>query len=106
MLDFTKITFTEIDKEEPLQAFYGYDLTQSEIDKFLKEYTTCEEVPEGVSIQNVELCLTIYSQYEFKLEACCTDADNEQYWVAISEQFTNANEFIRLIPNYETIKRN
>ena len=104
MLDFTKITFNEIDNEKPVQVFYGYDLTQSGIDKFLEEYATCEEVPEGVSIQNVELCLTIYSQHEFKLEACCTDADNEQYWVVISKQSTNADEFIRLIPNYETIK--
>ena len=106
MLDFTKIAFNEVDNENPLQVFYGYDLTQSEIDKFLEEYATCEEVPEGVSIQNIELCLTIYSQHDFKLEACCTSADNEQYWVEINKQFTNADEFIQLIPDYGKIRIN
>ena len=74
MLDFTKITFNELDDtDKPLQVFYNYDLKESEIDIFLEEYATVEEVPEGVSIKKVELCLTIYAQHDFKLEACCTD---------------------------------
>lgn len=63
MLDYTKITFNELDDtDKPLQAFYNYDLKESEIDDFLEEYATVEEVPEGVSVQKVELCLTIYAQ--------------------------------------------
>lgn len=105
MLDYTKITFNELDDtDKPLQAFYNYDLKESEIENFLEEYTTIEEVPEGVSVQKVELCLTIYTQQDFKLEACCTDINNEQYWVEINKQFTNADEFIQMIPNYEKIK--
>jgi hypothetical protein len=105
MLDYTKITFNELDNtDKPLQAFYNYDLKESEIDSFLEEYATVEEVPEGVSIQKVELCLTIYAQYDFKLEACCTDTNNEQYWVEINKQFTNADEFIQMIPYYGKIK--
>lgn len=105
MLDYTKITFNELDDtDKPLQAFYNYDLKESEIDIFLEEYATVEEVPEGVSIQKVELCLTIYAQHDFKLEACCTDTNNEQYWVEINKQFTNADEFIQMIPDYEKIK--
>lgn len=71
---------------------------------FLEEYATVEEVPEGVSIQKVELCLTIYAQHDFKLEACCIDTINEHYWVEINKQFTNADEFIQMIPNYGKIK--
>lgn len=105
MLDYTKITFNELDDtDKPLQAFYNYDLKESEIDSFLEEYATVEEVPEGVSIQKVELCLTIYAQHDFKLEACCTDTNNEQYWVEINKQFTNADEFIQMIPDYGKIK--
>ena len=105
MLDYTKITFNELDDtDKPLQAFYNYDLKESEIDDFLEEYATIEEVPEGVSIQKVELCLTIYTQHDFKLEACCTDTNNEQYWVELNKQFTNADEFIQMIPDYGKIK--
>ena len=105
MLDYTKITFNELDDtDKPLQAFYNYDLKESEIDDFLEEYATIEEVPEGVSVQKVELCLTIYIHHDFKLEACCTDTNNEQYWIEINKQFTNADEFIQMIPDYGKIK--
>lgn len=105
MLDYTKITFNELDETgKPLQAFYNYDLKESEIDNFLEEYATVDEVPEGISIQNIELCLTIYADRDFKLEACCTDTENNQYWVTLHDQFTNADEFIRLIPDYGKIK--
>ena len=105
MLDYTKITFNELDDtDKPLQAFYNYDLIESEIDDFLEEYATVEEVPEGVSIQKVELCLSIYTRQDFKLEACCTDTNNEQYWVELNKQFINADEFVDLIPDYEKIR--
>ena len=35
MLDYTKITFNELDNtDKPLHAFYNYDLKESEIDSF------------------------------------------------------------------------
>lgn len=104
MLDFTKISFNELDTDKPLQAFYNYDLEESKIDSFLEEYAIFEEIPKDVSIQKLELCLTIYAQHDFKLEACCTDTNNEQHWVELNKQFTNADEFICLIPNYGNIK--
>lgn len=105
MLDFTKIGFNELDDtDKPLQAFYSYNLKESEINDFLEEYATVEEVPEDVSIQKVELCLTIYTRHDFKLEACCTDTENNQYWAELNPQFTNADKFISLIPDYEKIK--
>lgn len=104
MLDFTRIGFNELDTDEPLQAFYNYDLKESEIDDFLEECAIFEEIPKGVHIQKIELCLTIYAQHDLKLEACCTDTNNEQYWIEINKQFTNADEFISLIPNYGNIK--
>ena len=88
MLDFTRISFNELDINKPLQAFYNYDLKESEIYNLLEEYATAEEVPKGVSIQKLELCLT----------------NNEQHWVELNKQFTNADEFICLIPNYRSIK--
>ena len=89
MLERTKITFNELDDtDKPLHAFFNYDLKENEIDDFLEAYATVEEVPEGVSIQKVELCLTIYARHDFKLEACCTDTDNNQYWVELKSQFT------------------
>lgn len=104
MLDFTKIVFNEIDNEKPLQIFYEYNLSQSEIGNFLEEYTTVDEVPEGISVKNIELCMTVYSSHDFKLEAFCTGTNNEQYWVELDKQFTNADEFIQLIPDYGKLK--
>ena len=100
MLDFTKMAFNEINETDiPLQIFYGYDLNKQEIKNFFDTYATVEEVPEGVSIQKIELLLSIYAKHDFKLEACCTDSDNNQYWVEINLQFANADEFIRLLPD-------
>lgn len=80
MLDFTKIKFNEIDNVSmPSQIFYEYNLSQNEIDKFLEEYATCEEISKDVSIRKIELCLIIYSRHDFKLEAYCTNVNNEQY---------------------------
>ena len=105
MLDYTKVTFNELDDtDKPLQVFYNYDLEQSEIDDLLREYATVEEIPEGVSVQKVELCLTIYARHDFKLEACCTDTDNNQYWIELDTQFTDADKLISLIPDYWKIK--
>ena len=105
MLDYTNITFIEFDDtDKPLQVFYNYDLEQSEIDDLLREYATVEEIPEGVSVQKVELCLTIYARHDFKLEACCADTDNNQYWIEIYTQFTDADKLISLIPDYGKIK--
>lgn len=100
MLDFTKITFNEIDGTYvPLQIFYGYDLNKQEIKNFLDIYATAEEVPEDVSIQKIELLLSAYAKHDFKLEACCIDSDNNQYWVEINFRFANAVKFIRLLPD-------
>lgn len=100
ILDFKKISFNELgDTDTPLQAFYNYDLQGNEIETFLRTYASTEEVPEGVSIQKIELCLTFYSKHDFKLEACCMDTDNNPHWVEMIKQFTNAGKFISLMPN-------
>lgn len=105
MLDYMKIAFNEMDNtDKPLQVFYNYNLKENEINDFLEECVTIEEVPKDISIKEVELCLTIYAKHDFKLEACCTDTNNKQHWVEITKQFTNADEFIELIPNYGKIK--
>ena len=105
MLNYQKIIFNELDNTNiPVQVFYGYDLKGKEIEEVLNEYATVEEVPEGVSIRKIELCLNIYEKHDFKLEACCTDEINNQYWIEINQQFTNADELIHLIPDYKNIE--
>lgn len=105
MLDYTKLSFNEIDNDDiPVQVFYGYSLNKDQINTFLAEYATCEEVPEGVSVQAIEICLSVYTQGDYKLEACCTDTDIEQYWVTIAEQFSCADQFFQLIPDCERNK--
>lgn len=98
MLDYTKITFNEIDDtDKPLQVFYNYDATQTEIEKLVEEYATEDEVPRGMYLHGIELCLTIYSARDFKLEGVVTNDNNEQFWFELDKQFTNADEFIQLI---------
>ena len=101
MLDYRKITFNEIDDtDKPLQAFYNYDLSREEIEDFVEKYATEDEVPRGMYLFNIELCLSIYSAHDFKLEAVVTNDNAEQFWIEISKQFTNADEFIQMIPDY------
>lgn len=105
MLDFTKISFNEIDDtDKPLQVFYNYDATQTEIENLVEEYATEDEVPRGMYLCGIELCLSIYSSSDFKLEAVCTNDNNEQFWFELDTQFSNADEFIQLIPNYGKLK--
>lgn len=105
MLDYTKITFNEIDDtDKPLQVFYNYDATQTEIEKLVEEYATEDEVPRGMYLYGIELCLTIYSARDFKLEGVVTNDNNEQFWFEFDKQFTNADEFIQLIPDYGKLR--
>ena len=105
MLDYAKITFNEIDDtDKPLQVFYNYDLTQTEIEELIEEYATEDEVPKEVSIVGIELCLTIFARHDFKLEAICTSDAGEQFWVELHNQFTNADEFVSLIPDYGKLR--
>ena len=105
MLDYTKITFNEIDDtDKPLQVFYNYDLTQTEIEELVEEYATEDEVPEDTHLCSIELMLSIYSRNDFKLEAVCNSDDGEQYWIELDRQFRNADEFIQLIPDYGKLR--
>lgn len=105
MLDYTKITFNEIDDtDKPLQVFYNYDVTQTEIEELVEEYADEDEVPRGMYLYGIELCLTIYSARDFKLEGVVTNDNNEQFWFELDKQFTNADEFIQLIPDYGKLR--
>jgi len=105
MLDFTKITFNELDDtDKPYQVFYGYELDQNGIDDLLRIYADDKDIPEDAIVQNIELCLTCYSRHDYKLEACCTDINNKQYWIELSFRLTNCDEFIKIIPECERIK--
>lgn len=101
--DFSKITFNELDTEYPIEAFFGCDFSKEEIDVFLSEYATCREIPEGVSIQDVEFCLTMFARYDFKLEAVCTSDDGNQYWITVIFSLSNADEWIALMPTEEKL---
>ena len=103
-IDYSKVSFNELDMEYPLQAFFNYEISQNEIDEWLANEVSCEEIPEEISIVGIELCLTIFAKNDFKLEAVCTSNGGNQFWVELHNQFTNAYEFISLIPDYEEIK--
>lgn len=105
MLDYTKITFNEIDNTgNPVQVFYNYEATQTEIEKLVEEYAEEDEVPRGVCLCRIELVLTIYSKNDYKLEAVCSNDSAEQFWFELNKQFRNANEFIQLIPDYGKLR--
>lgn len=111
MLNYEKITFNEIDDtDKPLQVFYNYDVSQEEINEWLANEVACAEIPEEITIVAIELCLTIFSRHDFKLEAVCTSDWGSQYWIELEYQFTNADEFLQMIPDYgklniETVNR-
>lgn len=100
MLDYTKITFNEIDNTEtPVQIFYNYNAAQKEIEELVEQYAEENEVPRGMYLCGIELVLNIYSKNDFKLEAVCSNDNGEQFWFEINKKFRNADEFIQLIPN-------
>jgi hypothetical protein len=104
-IDYNKLSFNELDNDVyPLQVFFNYAMLQDEIDEWVANEVTDKEIPKGVSIKGIELLLTIFGKHDFKLEAVCTSNDNNQYWVELDNMFSNADEFISLIPNYEKIK--
>ena len=82
----------------------NYETTQEEISEWLANEVTCDEIPEEITIVGMELCLTIFGRHDFKLEAVCTSDGGSQFWVELDNQFTNADEFISLIPDYGKIK--
>ena len=105
MLDYSKITFNEIDDtDRPLEVFYNYDLTQTEIEKLVRKYATEDDVPKGVRLCNIELMLSIYSKNDFKLEAVGNDDDGEQYWIELEQQSRNEDELLQLIPEHVKMK--
>ena len=103
-IDYSKVTFNELDMEYPLQAFFNYNISQKEIDEWLSNDVICEEIPEEVSIIGIELCLTVFGKHDFKLEAICTSDGGSQFWIELFNKFANADEFICMIPNYGKIK--
>ena len=105
-IDYSRVSFNEIDIGYPLQIFFGYETTQKEISKWLANEVTCDEIPEEITIIKMELCLTIFARHDFKLEAICTSDCGTQFWVTLNDQFTNADEFIALIPDHVKIKLN
>lgn len=104
MLDYTKITFNEIDDTEmPIQVFYNYDVTQTKIEELVEQYAEENEVPRGMCLCGIELVLNIYSKNDFKLEAVCSNDNGEQFWFELDKQFRNVDEFVQLIPDENNI---
>ena len=103
-IDYNKVSFNELDMEYPLQAFFNYEISQNEIDEWLANEVSCEEIPEKITIVGMELCLTIFGRHDFKLEAVCTSDGGSQFWVELDNQFRNADELIQLIPDYGKLK--
>lgn len=102
MIDYSKVSFNELNIDcYPLQCFFNYEV---DIAIFLENYDEYKEVPENANIVEVELCLTVFARNDFKLEAVCMSDYGKQFWIELQEQFTNADGFISLIPDYGTIR--
>ena len=104
IIDYNKVTFNELKMEYPLQAFFNYKITQEEILVWLANEVSCDEISEEIAIVEMDLCLTIFGRHDFKLDAVCTSDCGSLFWVEFDNKFTNADEFISLIPDYGKIK--
>lgn len=99
MLDYSKVTYNEIDDtDEPLQVFFNYEVAQADIEKIVEAYATDDEVPKGMYLCGMELCLCVYSINDFKLEAVCSNDNAEQFWFEINNQFRDADILLSKIP--------
>lgn len=98
MLNYTKIGFNELDVDIPLQFFYAYNLSSAELDTFLAYYVDEEDLSESDEVRNIELCLTVFSKRDYKLEAVLTLESNEQKWIELLPQLTDTqNEILNVM---------
>lgn len=91
MLDYSRTYFNEKDADElPIQYFFLYELEKGELDKLLAYYVAEEEIPSDVEVTLQELCLSQYSDNDFKLEVIFNGDDNNQYWVELLASVTRS----------------
>lgn len=102
MFDYTKISFNEMDNDEvPLQFFFNYNLSADELDTFLAYNTTDEDISEDKNVTSLEICVCMFSEYDWKVQLICTLDDNSQEWVDLLD-VDECDEFIEIIHNTNT----
>jgi hypothetical protein len=97
MLDITKLSFNEMDNTEtPLQFFFNYNVTDAEKQDFISDISHDEKCT------NIEVCLDMYSNDDWKLEAIIDYESGKQEWIDINEAFHSATEYLEIIHNTKT----
>ena len=98
MFDYSKISFNECDKDEiPVQFFFSYDMSIDDLDTFRAYYIDEEDIPDDKEIIKIELCLTMFSENDFKLEAVCNLDDGSQEWVELWDKVHNIDGFSEVL---------
>lgn len=101
-IDVKKLTFSDMDKTSyPLQAFFHYAMSEEEIQDWLSKEVSREDIPEEITITDVELAFTFFTKQDVKVEAICTSLDGTQFLVDVQEFMRSVDEFIALIPDFE-----
>lgn len=97
MINIKDISFNEMDNDElPLQFFFAYN--SEDASKLVREL-----LPNiNDNIEGVELCLSMYSYNDYKLEAVISFVGKDREWITIHEQMYDANEYIELIHSTDT----
>ena len=96
MLNYNKIFFNETDEGDPIQYFFGYDITESELDRFLAYYIEEDNFASDTEVVLQELCLTEFSDDDYKLEAIFNLNDNTQSWITLYDK-VNKNSVRELL---------
>ncbi|MCM1178674.1 MAG: hypothetical protein NC347_00320 [Clostridium sp.] len=97
-IDESCIFYMGLDNDcKPLQLFFGYDISS---DKTLRDFTDNYTV-KNMEIQSIELCVSVYSKTDNKIEAVITYDNGEQDWIDIAEHTSSISGFIDIM--YEGI---
>lgn len=105
--EYKDLVFEELDKSEmPYQAYYYWNTDTATIRDLLEE---CEINANDERFSKTgeligRMVLSIYAPHCFKLELLAEDEHGVQIWADVCFQFTNAAEFIELIPDYGKLR--
>ena len=83
-IDYSKVSFNELDMEYPLQAFFNYETTQEEISEWLANEVTCDEIPEEINIMGMEIEVIGKTYYTVHLDD--EDVKKVKQWIKDHEE--------------------
>jgi len=101
MLDFEKISFNEMDDSDtPIQFFFLYDFLDNGERKLMHDFVDTWGIDEKKGISSIELCLTMFSKDDWKLEAVVAHEYGKE-WYEMGDS-SNATSFLEIIHKADT----